>query len=38
MSLVCSVGNAGHVLVGHGGMMLVGAVGGALLGNRFGRA
>jgi hypothetical protein len=38
MSLVCSVGNAEHVLVGHGGMMLVGAVGGALLGNRFGRA
>ena len=38
MSLVCSVGNPAHVLVGHGGMMLVGAVGGALLGNRFGRA
>ncbi len=38
MSLVCSVGSPAHVLVGHGGMMLVGAVAGALLGNRFGRA
>jgi hypothetical protein len=38
MSLVCSVGSPAHVLVGHGGMMLVGAVGGALLGNRYGRA
>lgn len=38
MSLVCSVGSPAHVLVGHGGMMLVGALGGALLGNRFGRA
>jgi hypothetical protein len=38
MSLVCAVGNPAHVLVGHGGMMLIGAVGGGLLGNRFGRA
>jgi hypothetical protein len=38
MSLVCSVGSPAHVLVGHGGMMLVGAVGGALFGNRYGRA
>jgi hypothetical protein len=38
MSLVCSVGSPAHVLVGHGGMMLVGAVAGALLGSRFGRA
>jgi hypothetical protein len=38
MSLVCSVSSPAHVLVGHGGMMLVGAVGGGLLGNRFGRA
>jgi hypothetical protein len=38
MSLVCSVGSPAHVLVGHGGMMLVGALGGALLGSRFGRA
>jgi hypothetical protein len=37
MSVVCSVGSAAHVLVGHGGMMLVGAVAGGLLGNRFGR-
>jgi hypothetical protein len=38
MSLVCSVGSPAHVLVGHGGMMLVGAVVGALLGRRVGRA
>jgi hypothetical protein len=36
MSLVCSVGSAAHVLVGHGGMMLVAAVCGALLGRRLG--
>jgi hypothetical protein len=35
MSLVCSVGSPAHVLVGHGGMMLVGAVGGGRLGKRF---
>jgi len=38
MSLVCSVGSAAHVLVGHGAMMLVAAIGGGLLGRRFGRA
>jgi hypothetical protein len=38
MSLVCSVGSAAHVLVGHGGMMLVAAVCGALLGRRLGGA
>jgi hypothetical protein len=38
MSMVCSVGNAGHVLVGHGGMILVGGLVGALFGPRFGRA
>jgi hypothetical protein len=38
MSLICSVGSPAHVLVGHGGMMLVGAVSGALLGRRFGLA
>ncbi len=36
MSLVCSVGSPAHVLVGHGSMMLVAALGGALLGRRFG--
>jgi hypothetical protein len=36
MSLVCSVGSPAHVLVGHGSMMLVAAIGGALLGRRFG--
>ena len=38
MSVVCSVGSAGHVVAGHGGMILVGALGGAWLGNRSGRA
>jgi hypothetical protein len=38
MSLVCSVGNPAHVLLGHGGMMLVAAAGGALVGRRFGEA
>jgi hypothetical protein len=38
MSVVCSVGNPAHVLLGHGGMMLVAAIGGAMLGRRFGEA
>jgi hypothetical protein len=38
MGVVCSVGSAGHVLLGHGTMMLVAALGGAWLASRFGRA
>jgi hypothetical protein len=35
MSLICSDGNASHVLVGHGGGMLIGALAGAWLGRGF---
>lgn len=38
MSLICSVGTASHVLVGHGGILALAGVAGALLGRRFGSA
>ena len=38
MSLICSVGSPAHVLVGHGGLMLFAALGGALLGRKVGEA
>ena len=38
MSIVCSVGNPAHVLVGHGGLILVAAAAGALFGRRLGAA
>ena len=37
MSFVCSVGTPAHVIVGHGGIIFVAALGGALLGRRFGQ-
>ena len=38
MSLVCSVGSAAHVLVGHGSVMVLVGIAGAVIGRRIGEA